>query len=241
MISTLFGCVSWQIWLGIFIGIIIMVWIFFRDREYRNSKNHPKKHKKHNRKHQASEEKEVAAVATELHSDATNNTKVDIADVVKLSEILSGSLSNVAGSNSNSEYIDITPKVPEVIIPSYVNENARTSKKEEMCREILERIYKKKFYNSKPSWLRNPETNRILELDCYNADLKLALECNGIQHYVWPNFTKQTRAEFEAQVRRDNFKVGMCDRYGVYLITVPYNIPNNQLEKYIRHYLPQEI
>ena len=117
----------------------------------------------------------------------------------------------------------------------------KRSKPEKICRETLEKIYKKKFSRIRPDWLRNPETNRKLELDCYNDELKLALEYNGIQHYEWPNFTRMTKEEFLAQNRRDIFKIDTCDANGIYLITVPNNVQYDLIPDYINYYLPHNV
>ena len=115
----------------------------------------------------------------------------------------------------------------------------KCSKGEKICREIIEEIYGKPFPSCRPHFLKNPETKRNLELDCYNDELKIAVEYNGIQHYKWPNFTNQSQEDFVKQIRRDKFKVEMCDVNGVYLITVPYNVPHDQIKQYINYYRPE--
>jgi hypothetical protein len=115
------------------------------------------------------------------------------------------------------------------------------SKGEKLCCEIMERIYGVPFKSVRPAWLSNPETGYNLELDCYNDELKIAVEYNGEQHYKWPNFTNQTYEQFINQVRRDKYKVETCDSNGVYLITVPYNIAHNKIASYITSYLPETI
>jgi len=115
------------------------------------------------------------------------------------------------------------------------------SKGEELCKKVIEEIYEKPFYCVRPDFLKNPETNRNLELDCYNDELKIAVEFNGSQHYKWPNYTNQTYEDFIKQVRRDQFKVEACDKNGVYLITVPYNVPKHAIKDYIHYYLPENV
>lgn len=131
--------------------------------------------------------------------------------------------------------VDSTPDIPREIVTEKVYH--RGSKKEELCRMILKELTGKDFNSIRPEFLRNPETKRNLELDCYNEELGIALEYNGKQHYIWPNFTGQSREEFIKQIRRDIFKVDMCDRNNIYLITVPYNVRDNQLRSYIRYFL----
>ena len=115
------------------------------------------------------------------------------------------------------------------------------SKGERICKETMERIYGVPFENIRPSWLINTETGERLELDCYNEDLGYAVEYNGIQHYRWPNWTNQTQAQFINQVRRDQYKREMCDRKGIYLISVPYDIPHEDIPRFITEQLPETI
>jgi hypothetical protein len=112
-------------------------------------------------------------------------------------------------------------------------------KTENDCCLILSDIYGKPFKTTRPNWLKNPETNGVLELDCYNEELKIAAEYNGIQHYVYPNPFHKTYDEFISLVRRDQYKVKQCDKNGVYLISIPYNIPKAKLKEFITHYLPE--
>lgn len=109
-----------------------------------------------------------------------------------------------------------------------------TSKNEEVCRQILEKIFKKKFTSVRPHFLKNPVTNKNLELDCYNDELKLALEYDGAQHakYV-PKFHGDNKWNFIYQVRKDGFKTKLCKQHGIRLIRVPHQIPTHKLEKYI--------
>jgi hypothetical protein len=89
--------------------------------------------------------------------------------------------------------------------------------------------------------LVNPETGRKLELDCYNEDLRLAVEYNGEQHYHFPNHTDQSYEEFINQARRDQFKAELCERYGVYLIVVPYTVDLDMIPSFIISHLPETI
>lgn len=114
-------------------------------------------------------------------------------------------------------------------------------KNEEECRRILESMFQKPFPSVRPDWLKNPETGRNLELDCYNADLRLALEYDGRQHseYV-PHFHKNKQA-FRDQVTRDLMKDSMCRKLGITLIRVPYYIKFDDLYLYIRSELNKRI
>lgn len=144
----------------------------------------------------------------------------------------------------DEDHIELEPHLPPAFLPDVSvgdPSGIRRSKPEEICKKTLEKIYGKKFSRIKPEWLRNPETNRKLELDCYNDELKIACEYNGIQHYKWPNQYSMTREEFLAQNRRDNFKIDTCDAMGIYLITVPYNVPYDLIPDYINYFLPHNV
>ena len=107
--------------------------------------------------------------------------------------------------------------------------------RENKCRKILEKIYNKKFPSIRPNWLKNPKTNRNLELDCYNDELKIALEYNGLQHYEFPNSFHKTKEEFENQKERDKIKKKLCKERKINLISVPYYV--DDLEFFIKEKL----
>lgn len=157
-----------------------------------------------------------------------------LTNIENISQLGVKNFSKIGTISESSEIIIETPCPKEY-------KNARVSKGEKICKQVLEEIYGKKFITVRPNFLKNPETNRNLELDCYNHELKIAVEYNGVQHYVWPNFTGQTKEEFTKQLRRDKFKVEQCDKNGVYLITVPYNVPHNMIKDYIIYYLPENV
>ncbi len=106
------------------------------------------------------------------------------------------------------------------------NEN-KSCKGEDLVAEILENILSSKIKrNIRPSFLRNPESGKNLELDCYNEEYAIAVEYNGIQHYKFPSAFHKTEKEFYDQLYRDKLKKKLCDEAGVYLICVPYWVDN---------------
>lgn len=136
-------------------------------------------------------------------------------------------------------------KPPKIKVPKDKIRNSRNrmiSKGERICCMTMEKIYGVEFKSHWPNWLVNPETGRKMELDCYNEELKIAVEYQGIQHYEFPNYIKnQTYQEFINQVRRDELKVRLCDENGVYLIVVPYKISHEDIPAYITSRLPETI
>lgn len=115
-----------------------------------------------------------------------------------------------------------------------------TSKFEEKCRKIIEEKLGVKFVSSRPSFLKNPETGRCLELDLYNENLKLAFEVQGIQHYQFPNIYHKTEKDFIEQIRRDRYKKEVCKILNITLITIPYSFEGKSLEKKIEKLLKEK-
>jgi hypothetical protein len=140
--------------------------------------------------------------------------------------------------------VDQTPVVkPEI---ERKPKKGRDWKKNPSNAEMISRAYMEQqfgvpFPATYPNWLVNPETGRKLELDCYNEDLKIAVECNGEHHYVWPNWTKATYQKFLNVVRKDDYKRAICDKMGVYLITVPYNVKPKKIGEFIASQFPKEL
>lgn len=110
-------------------------------------------------------------------------------------------------------------------------------KYEEECRRVLESVYNKPFPKKRPSFLRNPETNRALELDGFNEDLKIAFEYDGSHHRHYNPHFHRNREGFAAQQRRDKFKREKCVQLDIYVITIPHTVPFEKLETFIRHKL----
>jgi len=117
--------------------------------------------------------------------------------------------------------------------------NKMISKGEKICKCVLEKMYGLPFTNVRPNWLKNPKTGRNLELDCYNDEIKIAVEYNGIQHYEWPNFLGTDKSVFEKQLERDTLKKELCRKNGVFLIIVPYHVKFKDIPKYIAVRLPE--
>ena len=146
----------------------------------------------------------------------------------------SASLPSISTTHSSASLPSIATTLPSHPAPTYQPINVvKRSKGEAICCQVMEELTGKRFTTVRPPFLKNPETNRNLEIDCYNDELKIGVEYNGIQHYVYPNFTGQSYEQFINQVRRDEYKIRACDEHGVYLITVPYTVPHDQIRDYL--------
>lgn len=67
----------------------------------------------------------------------------------------------------------------------------------------------------------------FLELDGYEAELKLAFEANGIQHYKYVPYFHETPIAFNEQQERDKKKLIWCEKKGIALIVIPYTIAHD--------------
>lgn len=86
---------------------------------------------------------------------------------------------------------------------------------EEMCRFMLEQMLGVEFK-------KNRTVLCGLELDGYNAEMKLAFEHQGCQHYKFMPHWHKTREVFEKQVRRDIAKEELCSIKDINLLVIPY-------------------
>jgi hypothetical protein len=99
------------------------------------------------------------------------------------------------------------------------------NKSESNCREIFEQLFDKPFPNIRLDWLRNPEGNK-LELDgaCFDADVQVAFEFQGAQHYEVVSLFKGTEETLKKQQLHDAIKVEECAKRGITLIVIPYTV-----------------
>lgn len=154
------------------------------------------------------------------------------------------SMSESYDSYMESEEFQI-PQTPRTAAlgPYKFHKNGFISKGEKLCKQAIEDIYGKPFYCVRPDFLKNPESGRNLEIDLYNDELRIGVEYQGIGHYQFPNPFHKTHEDFMNQIRRDQFKVDMCDLNNIYLISVPYNVSLSleAIKKYITYYLPENV
>lgn len=124
----------------------------------------------------------------------------------------------------------------------------KTSKGEDVVAEVFQDIIQREIQrNIRPDFLRNPETGKALELDCYDEEYKIAVEYNGIQHYKFPSAYHKTEKEFYDQLYRDRLKKKLCEDAEVYLIPIPYWVdmcvsdPNNPENLICSKFVPKNI
>jgi hypothetical protein len=111
----------------------------------------------------------------------------------------------------------------------------RDSSGETECRRVLQKHFRRPFAKCRPNFLNNPVTGGHfnMELDCFDSDLKIAVEYNGAQHYKYLPFFHRNKEAFYNQKYRDELKTRMCRDNGVILIEVPYTVKIQDIERYI--------
>jgi hypothetical protein len=116
--------------------------------------------------------------------------------------------------------------------------NGKDSNGEIRTRRYLENRFKKPFSKTRPDFLLNQVTGSKynLEFDCYNEELKLAVEYNGIQHYKFVPFFHRNKEAFYNQKYRDELKRIKCRDLGITLVEIPYS-EEKRLEEYLAEQL----
>lgn len=113
------------------------------------------------------------------------------------------------------------------------------SKGEAECRRAVEHLTGKPFPKARPNFMMNEISGHNLELDCYNHQLKLAVEYNGQQHYKYIPYFHTNKDAFYNIKYRDDMKQRLCDQNGITLITVPYTVKHDDIQNYIKDRLPK--
>lgn len=105
---------------------------------------------------------------------------------------------------------------------------------EEICRAVFVEAFRAEFNRT-----RSAPFAKRLELDGYNEEYKVAFEYNGIQHYRYTKYFHRDMERFEQQQERDRKKIKRCEKAGVDLIVITYEVPVMELRNYIREKLKE--
>lgn len=142
-----------------------------------------------------------------------------------------------SGTKERRKFVGITDKAIDEYNRLWGQKKKR-HKHEEECRRVLQKLFGVAFPSVRPDWLKSPYSGRNLELDCYNAQLNLAVERDGRQHakYV-PHFHRNGPEDFKDQQRRDKWKDKRCKELGLNLIRVPHTVKLQNIEGYLKKQL----
>lgn len=111
----------------------------------------------------------------------------------------------------------------------------KDSKLEIATRNALQRIFNKPFGKIRPNFLRNPVTGNTnnLEIDCFDEELRLAVEVQGVQHYKFSPFFHKNYEAFLNQKYRDELKKRMLKDNSIILIEVPYTVKCTEVDDFL--------
>jgi hypothetical protein len=153
-----------------------------------------------------------------------------------------------AFSGSKGTYSDYSDLMWALVKKKYKPLNNTSKKKvsfesqgETECRRVIESITGEPFPRTRPAFLLNKVSGQHLELDCYNENLKLAIEYNGEQHYKYIPYFHSNKEAFYNVKYRDEMKKKICEENNVKLIIVPYTVKVNDIEKYIEKYIEPKL
>jgi hypothetical protein len=148
--------------------------------------------------------------------------------------------SRLGGTWNKKKYYELlplteTPRHHHHTKPIKAKQQGSDSKGELECRRVLQNIFKKPFDKARPDFLNNPVTGGSynLELDCYDNELKIAVEYNGRQHYEYVPFFHKSKDQLTMQKYRDDMKRRICKDEGIFLIEVPYTTDIKDIESFI--------
>lgn len=128
----------------------------------------------------------------------------------------------------NPLWMDIRP------VQTTKRQPSRDSAGEIICREYLQNRFGKPFSKIRPDFLKNNVTGGYnLELDCYNPELGIAVEYNGVQHYKYTPYFHRNKEAFLNQKYRDEMKRERCRLNNIHLIEVPYTVKKESIEGFL--------
>jgi hypothetical protein len=146
--------------------------------------------------------------------------------------LLVGYIFGTEGTYSTHVYLP-----PAAISTVSKPEPKKDSRLEIATRATLEEMFQKPFPKIRPSFLNNPVTGgrHNLEIDCYNDELKLGVEVQGVQHYKYVPYFHKNYEAFMNQKYRDQMKRYLCKENGIRLIEVPYNVKESDVRRFLEN------
>lgn len=105
--------------------------------------------------------------------------------------------------------------------------------REQSIRDLFVHIFGQSFERSRNlPWLIN-EAGNAMELDGYNAELGLAFEHNGQQHYELDGFYSRQQHQLNRRINDDSKKAQLCKENKVTLIIIPFTVPIVEIQNFV--------
>ena len=111
---------------------------------------------------------------------------------------------------------------------------------EPIFRKVLEEMTSLKFPKKRPKWLKNPDTKRPLEIDCYNEKSKIAFELQGAHHYR-PIAFWGGEETFQKVLQKDQIKKTICEEKGIHLFCIDQRPARGRTPQQKEEYYKKEI
>lgn len=145
-------------------------------------------------------------------------------------------------SGEKGTYTDHTPMMLDLLKKDIKPKKKISfeSKGEIECRRAIEHLTGKQFPKQRPNFMLNDVSGHNLELDCYNHEMKIAVEYNGSQHYNYTPYFHTSKDAFYNLKYRDDIKKRLCEQNNVLLIIVPYTVKHEDIESYINDRLNEK-
>ena len=96
----------------------------------------------------------------------------------------------------------------------------------------LEYLFERPFVKVRPKWLVNEDGN-LMEIDCFNEELKLCVEYNGKQHYEYIPHFHRSRELFQKRLRDDKEKRRLCEEMGYSFIEIPFTVETERIINFL--------
>lgn len=114
----------------------------------------------------------------------------------------------------------------------------KTGLGERICREFFQQIFDAEFPKCRPQWLLS-EKGYKMELDGYCAELGIAFEHQGQEHYEVKHYTINSQSALDERKKKDRLKRKLCLKNNVVLIEIP-EVPTLLPIQDIKHFIEKE-
>ncbi len=110
----------------------------------------------------------------------------------------------------------------------------RAGFREQYIRALFAHLFGVPFERTRGlDWLKNDRGNKM-EIDGFNAELALAFEHNGQQHYELDGYFATRHEQVVVRQRDDAVKVRLCQEHRITLVVVPFHVPIADIEQFVR-------
>lgn len=132
--------------------------------------------------------------------------------------------------------------LPKLLYPNYnwILKEFNKYKTQYVIYEIKKNIFPNEIVESNNrNTIKNPLTNKYLELDIIIKNLNFAVEYNGKQHYFYIPYFHRKKNTFEDLKNRDLAKIEECKKKNIKLLIISYYIKYENFKDYIMNFITE--